>query len=217
MDRPSRCSQSWRVVQHGGLSVTSLLFADDDFLVAGCSLQMKGKTLPVEFNYLEILVMEKKQCMRLTNQLCLKQQWNSSHHCTSLCCDAATQFVDKHLYLLLNLCPFPQLKSWAVSSDQKNVVMEMKFLCRVAGLTLHERIRRFIIRERLGVELKPVDMVWAHYKDASCLAPSWAVSGTSHRMESPGEEPGSTGDIHLTFVLGMSGDPSGGCGICGWG
>lgn len=51
----------------------SLLFADDDVLVAlsvpekiGYSLQMRGKTLPLDFKYLETLVME-KQCVRLTN------------------------------------------------------------------------------------------------------------------------------------------------------
>lgn len=92
-------------------------------------------------------------------------------------------------------------------------VMEMRFPCRIAGLTDYDRVRSMENWEIFWIE-EPTEVGRANYKGACYLASTTTVSGTFYLTETQGQTQYLLGILYFTVGLRTSKDSPGRAGIC---
>ncbi|KAK0154376.1 putative uncharacterized transposon-derived protein F52C9.6 [Merluccius polli] len=150
MDRISRHSQGVEGVRFGDLRIGSLLFVDDVVLLASSDLRSE------EFKYLGVLFtsdgrMEWEIDRRIGAASAVMRTLHGSVVVKRELSQKAKFSIYQSIYV-------PALtyghELWVMTERTRSRVQaaEMSFLCRVAGLSLRDRVRSSVIREELGVD-----------------------------------------------------------------
>ncbi|KAK0156607.1 LINE-1 reverse transcriptase [Merluccius polli] len=152
MDRISRRSQGVEGVRFGDLRIGSLLFADDVVLLAPSDhdLQLSLDRFTAECKAARMRISTSKSESMVLNRKRVEctLRWRSSMRggWSGRSTGGSSIFVPALTY---------GHELWVVTERTRLRVQaaEMSFLCRVAGLSLRDRVRSSVIREELGVDL----------------------------------------------------------------